>query len=105
MFQGTPAAPDNNYRQVIGATGYLAIMSRPDIAWTQGHFARFSSCVTREHMGTLEHFKRYIAGTKETYLSYSKVKGPFRISAEADSDWRSRKGNELIHSLTALICD
>ena len=45
-----PDADQQLYRKIIGTTGYLAIMTRPDISHAQGHFGRFLGKATEDHM-------------------------------------------------------
>ncbi len=90
---GDKAPPENDYREKLGALGWLANMTRPDLAFTQGHFSRAASDVRAQHMQRMNHYLRYVYGTQGTCLSY-RVLEPgekFTLQAYVDSDWKGCK--------------
>ena len=79
---------DIPYHQLVGALMYLAIATRPDIAYAVGVLSRFSSNPGPAHWKALKHLCRYLQGTKDLKLTY----GPERNSSEiftayADADF------------------
>jgi len=59
------------YMQAVGALMYLATSTRPDIAYTMGCLARFSSNPGTAHEAALNHLFRYLQGTKDLKLVYN----------------------------------
>ena len=57
--------------RAVGALMYLATSTRPDIAYTVGVLARFSSNPGSAHVAALNHLFRYLQGTKDLKLVYS----------------------------------
>jgi hypothetical protein len=51
------------YRSIVGSLRYL-VHSRPDIVFAVGYVSRFMEKPTTEHLSTVKHLLRYIAGTK-----------------------------------------
>ena len=62
---------DTPYRQLIGALMYLAVATRPDIAYAVGVLARFSSNPGPAHWKAAKHLCRYLQGTKDHKLTYA----------------------------------
>ena len=60
------------YLNAIGALMYLAQCTRPDIAFTVNLLARFSSESTRRYWNGIRHIFRYLQGTIDLGLFYSK---------------------------------
>ena len=64
--------PEIPYISAIGALLYLAQCTRPDIAFSVKLLARFSSAPTRRHWNGVKHILRYLRGTIDLGLFYSK---------------------------------
>ncbi|CAA7029245.1 unnamed protein product [Microthlaspi erraticum] len=60
------------YMSAIGALMYLANCTRPDIAFATNLLARYSSSPTRRHWNGIKHIFRYLQGTIEFGLYYSR---------------------------------
>ena len=52
---------------------YLANCTRPDIAFSVNLLARYSSAPTLRHLNGVKHLLRYLRGTSDIGLFYSKV--------------------------------
>jgi hypothetical protein len=81
------------YRAIVGSLLYLACWSRPDIALAVSELSRFVSVPCHAHLVAAKHLLRYLNGTKELGMVYSKPgnRGP-RDTANllwgyVDSDW------------------
>ena len=59
------------YKQLIGALMYLAVATRPDIAYAVGVLARFSADPGAAHWKAAKHLCRYLQGTKDYKLTYA----------------------------------
>jgi hypothetical protein len=81
------------YRTIVGSLLYLACWSRPDIALAVSELSRFVSAPCHLHLMAAKHLLRYLNGTKELGLVYSKQgnQGPVDMSnllwGYVDSDW------------------
>ena len=60
------------YLSAIGALMYLATCTRPDIAFPVKLLARYSSTPTQRHWDDIKHILRYLKGTSDMRLLYSK---------------------------------
>ncbi|RVW93168.1 Retrovirus-related Pol polyprotein from transposon TNT 1-94 [Vitis vinifera] len=64
--------PEVPYLSAIGALMYLANCTRPDIAFSVNLLARYSSSPTRRHWNGIKHILRYLRGTTDMGLFYSR---------------------------------
>ena len=55
---------------------YLANCTRPDIAFSVNLLAKYSSKPTLRHWNGVKHLLRYLRGTSDMGLFYSKVSKP-----------------------------
>ena len=62
------------YRNMVGSLLYLACWSRPDISFAVSELSRFVSSPGQNHMQAVKHLLRYLKGTSELGLRYSKPK-------------------------------
>jgi hypothetical protein len=53
-----------NYQVLIGSLMYLAIFTRPDIAYAVSAFGQFSSDPSARHIKAGKHVMRYLKGKK-----------------------------------------
>ena len=68
--------PEISYLIVIGALMYLANYTRPDIAFSINLLTRYSSTPTKKHWNGIKHILRYLRGTCDMRLFYSKTLEP-----------------------------
>ena len=64
--------PEVPYLSAIGALMYLANCTRPNIAFSINLLARYSSAPTKRHWNGVKHILRYLRGTSDMGLYYSK---------------------------------
>jgi hypothetical protein len=62
------------YRNMVGSLLYLAFWSRPDISFAVSELSRFVSAPGQNHMQAVKHLLRYLKGSNELGLHYSKPK-------------------------------
>jgi hypothetical protein len=93
-----PDIPDHlltqKYQSLVGSLIYLAVCTRPDIAYTACSLGQFNSKPTRALMVAAKGVLRYLAGTKEYALQYGggdldePVRGLAKgACAVTDADW------------------
>ncbi|XP_059629900.1 secreted RxLR effector protein 161-like [Cornus florida] len=68
--------PEVPYLSAIGALMYLANCTRPDIAFAVNLLAQYSSIPTRRHWDRVKHIMRYLRGTTDIGLFYSRKLKP-----------------------------
>jgi len=72
----------------IGGLMYLANCTRPDIAFTTNLLARYNSSSTRKHWNGIKHIFRYLQGTIDLWLYFSK-NTEFGIVGFVDAEYLS----------------
>ncbi len=79
------------YQSAVGSLLYLSMWSRPDITYAVHHVAKFSSQPTKEHWTAVKRIMRYLQGTINYGLCYTKggsVDGEIgNILGYSDADW------------------
>ena len=68
--------PEVSYLSTIGALIYLANYTRPDIAFSVNLLARYISAPTKRHWNEIKHVLKYLRGTCDLRLFYSKTLEP-----------------------------
>ena len=82
---GTEAVNPSLYRSIIGGLNYLT-HTRPDIMYSVNVLSRFMHKPTRLHLGAAKRVLRYVAGTIDFGLWYSKSTNG-TMYGYSDSDW------------------
>ena len=75
------------YRELVGALSWLALGTRPDIAFAASSLAQFRHNPGRIHWETAKRVLRYLKGTKAWHLTLG-GKTP-QVAAYTDADWGS----------------
>ena len=90
---GAPLSSEDHatYRMAVGSLLYLACWTRPDISFAVSELSRFVSAPAEAHMKAVKHLVRYLRGTMDLGLLYSKTAGgagpPSVLTAYVDADW------------------
>jgi hypothetical protein len=74
------------YISVVGSLMYLAITTRPDIAYAAGVLARFNSNPGPAHWQAAKHVLRYLKGTIDHKLVYQPSTSPEPFITYSDAD-------------------
>ena len=103
----TPADPSNHlvkaaeddevvdqplYQSLIGSLMYLATCTRPDIAYSVGVLARFSSKPNQSHWTAAKRVLRYLKGTSNLGIVF-KGDSPDGPAVFSDADWAGDAGD------------
>lgn len=75
------------YRQIVGSLLWLARCTRPDISAAVSILSRYCTNPSRRHYEALLHVLRYLKGTKEYCIKYSRNSKDNPLCAYSDSDW------------------
>src|SRR6202522_333476 len=73
------------YREAIGALNWVAVGTRPDIAFVVGQLAQFMESPGKVHWEAVNRVLRYSKGTKDLRLTYGK-RGTRGMKALVDAD-------------------
>jgi hypothetical protein len=76
------------YRRLVGSFRYL-IHTRPDLAFSVGYVSRFMQRSTTEHQQAMKRIIRYVVGTLDHGLYYSRCPGEAHLVGYSDSDHAS----------------
>lgn len=76
------------YQEAVGSLLYLTQATRPDIAFAVNDVSRFNENHSMEHWTAVKRIFRYLKGTMNWKLRYTKEKEA-RLIAYTDSDWAS----------------
>lgn len=77
------------YRSIIGSLMFLAVSSRPDIAFAVSMLSRFNNNPHVEHITAAKRVLRYLKGTVDYELQFRKTER--KLVGYVDADW----GNDL----------
>jgi len=78
----TPAEPNG---QLVGALTYLAVATRPDIAYMTSYLGQFNHNHTEEHWSAAKRVLRYLRGTINLGLHFRHSLDP--VVGYTDADW------------------
>ena len=86
-----------NFQRLVGSLIYLAVCTRPDIAYVAMALGQYNASPTRAHLLAAKGVLRYLAGTADLSLEYgmeqsvisSPVHGLAQCCALTDADWVS----------------
>lgn len=73
------------YKSMLGCLLYIAMGTRPDIAYAVAAVCRYSSSPTELHMTALKRILRYLKRTKELSLHYTQQNS--NLVCYSDADW------------------
>jgi hypothetical protein len=73
------------YLEAVGALQYLALHTRPDIAYAVGYLGRFNHCYGETHWKAVKHVFRYLKGTLDYKLTYQGPLEPHIFTTYADA--------------------
>jgi hypothetical protein len=74
------------YRELVGSLNYLAVATRPDIAYAVGRLAAFLDCYRDTHWAAAQRVLRYIKGTRFFSLTLGGSSPPSLVGY-SDSDY------------------
>ena len=77
------------YRELVGSLIYLMIATRPDISYVVTKLSQFMAKPNKNHLSAAKRALRYIKGTSNHGLKFSKVDVPLYLTGFSDSDWGS----------------
>jgi Reverse transcriptase (RNA-dependent DNA polymerase) len=93
------------YANLIGSLMYLAIATRPDIAYSVNKLAQYTSAPKPKHWTAIKRIFRYLKGTKYSELVYGGTPELLndRINFYCDADWASDLDRKSISGYVVTI--
>ena len=89
--EGKPAPIGTPYRKAVGCLLWLAINTRPDIAYAVGQVAKFCERPTVDHWTAVKHIFRYLKGTQSYGIHLSRnvdcLDKEVKLTVYSDADW------------------
>ena len=73
------------YREILGAIGYVALGTRPDVSYSYKSHGRWASCFDRPQCMSLLSLVRYLHQTKDKPLVLCSTPG--HLCGKSDADW------------------
>ena len=89
------------YLSAVGSLMYLAICSRPDIAYTVSLLAQFNSNPGKAHWQAVRHLFRYLKGTLDLELTYRSSNNNEPCVVYSNADYAGDK--VTLHSTGAYV--
>lgn len=77
---------NDNFRQLLGSLMYLAVCTRPDIAYACSQLSQFNNCHDNSHWQAAKRVLRYLAGTINYSLLFVRS-NKLSLAAYTDADW------------------
>src|ERR1700678_2230730 len=90
------------YREAIGALNWVAVGTRPDIAFVVGQLAQFMESPGKVHWEAVKRVLRYLKGTKDLKLTYGKS-GNQGLEAFIDADGATQEHRRAISGFVVII--
>ena len=89
--QGNTQMVTHGYANLIGSLMYLAIATRPDIAYAINKLAQYTSAPKPKHWTAVKRIFRYLKGTKDHKLTYGGSNDLLNeeLNIYCDADWAS----------------
>lgn len=89
LEQKKEAKKDLPYKNLIGTLMYLAVATRPDIAYAVSYLSQFNDCYDEAHFKSAKRVLRYLKGTIDVGLKFKKTAE--ELYCMADADWGACK--------------
>lgn len=79
------------YQNLVGSLMYLAVLTRPDIAFSVSYLSQYNSCYSESHWKCAKRVLRYLQGTKNLGLKFEKEGTSSYLEGFVDADWATCK--------------
>lgn len=99
--EGTLPVEGSKYLSVLGSLLYLAIGTRPDLAFAVNFLARFSSRPNSDHWLAIKHLLRYVSGTKTEGILFQDQSDDTPLITYCDANW----GGGVLTLNTRIHCN
>ena len=93
------------YREIVGSLIYLMICTRPDLSFVVTKLSQFMSKPTNALLSIAKNVLRYLKGTIDYELTFSKQNSPMHLLGYCDSDWGSSEDRKSITGYCFMLND
>ena len=101
----TELTDPKEYREIVGSLIYAMTGTRPDLCYVVTRLSQFMSKPTKAHLGIAKHVLKYIKGTLDYNLKFSKSCEPLKLIGYCDSDWGNIDDRRSITGYCFLMND
>ena len=81
------------YREMVGSLIYAMTCTRPDICWAVSRLSKKLSNPTKGDFCMLNHVYRYVLGTLNYSLTFSKSENGLKLYGFSDADWAGSRSD------------
>lgn len=89
------------YRELVGALMYLAVCTRPDIAYVVSNLSQYNSCYDESHWIAAKRVLKYLKGTANVGLHFKK--NLESVKGYVDADWANCQNDRRSYTGYAFI--
>lgn len=86
-LEETPIPTNVPYKEAVGSLLYLAVVSRPDIAFAVSEVSQYSVFPKKIHWNAVKRILKYIKGTLDYGILFKSRTKDFRLEAFSDADY------------------
>lgn len=84
------------YREIVGSLIYIMTCTRPDLSFVVTKLSQYMSKPTKAHLNVAKQVLRYLKGTIDYNITFSKSSDPLKLIGFCDSDWGSSEDRKSI---------
>ncbi|KAK3925131.1 Retrovirus-related Pol polyprotein from transposon TNT 1-94, partial [Frankliniella fusca] len=84
------------YQECVGSLMYLAVSTRPDIMYTVSKLSQYNKCYRSEHWSACKRALRYLAGTKDLGLVFTRS-GNLNVECYVDASYACDESKGYSH--------
>jgi hypothetical protein len=92
--EGNEGDRSNAYAQLLGELQFIANSTQPDIAFAVNRLASYAANPTLAHQTALKRILRYLAGTRNYGITYTRAPDPFKFEGFADAAHKNRDNDK-----------
>lgn len=85
--QSQELADPRLYREIVGSLIYLMTCTRPDICYVVTKLSQYLAKPTKAQFNLSKFVLKYLKGTINLGLKFTKSQSPIKLTAHCDSDW------------------
>ena len=92
----TAVSEHQRYMKVVGEIQYIAVVTRPDIAFAVHSLARDIAALPKAHWLAAQHVMRYLQKTVNLGLQFSCCEGSSAVEAYSDDDFANALSLKIV---------
>ena len=92
------------YQEIVGSLIYLMTCTRPDLSFVVSKLSQYMNQPTEAHLNLAKNVLRYLKGTKDQKLCFSRSQHPLTVIGFCDSDWAGSEDRKSISGYGFKLC-